>query len=89
MNDEFGIKSRQLQAQLASLWSSQEVARLFGVTPMTIWLWRENRGLPKVELKGTARPAIRFVPEDVLAWAKARQIRMYPIREGREARVAA
>lgn len=64
------------QRKLSALWTTQDVARLFDVTPMTVHLWRLNRGLPTVVIPGTLRNAVRFEREAVLAWACARNVRM-------------
>lgn len=43
---------------------------LFGVTPLTVIKWRNNKGLPFMKLPGDGRPAIRFSAKRTAAWAK-------------------
>jgi hypothetical protein len=71
------IATRQLQNQLRALWTTADVCRLFKVTSMTVITWRQNRGLPALEVPGTKRPAIRFIPSEVLAWAKRNDVLTY------------
>jgi hypothetical protein len=60
--------SAQLQNQLSDLWTAQDVCAYYGVTAMTVHLWR-GRGLPAVVIPGHMRPAVRFLPSEVRAWA--------------------
>jgi hypothetical protein len=73
------IATRQLQHQLRSLWTTNDVCRVLKRTSMTVHTWRQTRGLPAIEVPGSKRPAIRFVPDDVLAWAKKNQVPTYPM----------
>lgn len=59
-----------LQKAINRTWSTQQLCRRHGVTPMTIHAWRA-RGLPAIEVKGDRRPAIRFVPKEANLWIKS------------------
>jgi len=63
------MRTSDLQKHINSLWTSDDVCAYFGVTPMTVYLWRQNRGLPALVFPGNARNAVRFVPDEVRAWA--------------------
>jgi len=75
-----------LQARLASLMTTRDVADMFGVTSMTVHLWRMNRGLPVIVIPGDTRPAIRYDRADVVSWAAAQERR--PRLQPRAARAA-
>jgi len=47
--------------------SQRDVARLFGVSVRTVHRWRQSRTFPKPLLVGSV---VRFLEEDVLAWAE-------------------
>lgn len=66
----------ELEKHLASLWTTTDVARLFGVTPMTVSLWRTNKRLPTIVIPGDSRAAIRFDRDEVMKWALENKIRM-------------
>lgn len=68
------VESRRLQRLLKRCWTIQEVSQLFQVSRMTIHNWRATKGFPDVVITGDARPALRFVPKDVLAWAKKNNV---------------
>lgn len=67
---------KDLQMKLDVLWTTQDLCSLFNKTGMTIGNWRKHRGLPCVVINGKQRPTIRFVPTDVLAWAKKQNIKV-------------
>ena len=67
-----------LQTQLNRLWTQNDLADKFGVTGMTIHLWRNNRGLPTIVIPGKARDAVRFAPEEVRRWARENNVKMRP-----------
>lgn len=71
------MRTHDLQTALESLWTTQDVARVFRVTPMTIHLWRQNRGMPAIVIPGEGRPAVRFREDDVCEWARSHGIRVY------------
>lgn len=66
-------QTNRLQKQINGLWTAQEICERWGVTAMTVHLWR-NRGLPALSIPGYARDAVRFVPEDVKNWTKRNDI---------------
>lgn len=72
------MKSKTLQAKLDGLWSVGKLRRLFDVTGMTIHLWhtRQENPLPAIVIKGDGRDAIRFVPDEVRAWARKNGVPM-------------
>lgn len=78
------MQTTAIQKQLNALWTAQDVAEHFNVTPMAIYLWRE-RGLPCVILPGTSRPAVRFVPADVREWTHKHGIKPKKIKRYRPA----
>ena len=49
--------------------TTQQVATMFGVTPMTLYNWRSNRALPYHHLPGGTKPPVRFDEGLVLKWA--------------------
>jgi hypothetical protein len=61
-----------LERQLSDLLTAQDLVHIFGVTPMTIHLWTalDKDPLPKLTIRGSSRPAVRFIPADVADWAK-------------------
>jgi hypothetical protein len=60
----------RMQQKLDHLWTTQDLCRGFDKEAMTIYLWRKNEDLPAIRIAGDRRDTIRFVPNDVLAWAK-------------------
>lgn len=73
------ITTHQLQKQLEALWTTADVCSVLRRTSMTVHTWRQTRGLPALEVPGSKRPAIRFVPSDVYAWAKKNEVDVYPL----------
>lgn len=71
------LTTSELMEQLANCWTVNDVAEAFSVTTMTVHNWRAQRGLPTVLMQGDARPAVRFVPADVLKWARDNRV---PVR---------
>lgn len=69
--------NEHIMTQLSSLWTTADLCRLFDRTPMTITLWRRNKNLPTITIPGGLKPTVRFVPADVLAWAKANNIEVH------------
>lgn len=69
------MNTAELQKALDGLWNIRDVARLFGKTAMTLNTWRQQHpDFPVIAVPGDRRPAIRFVPEDVLIWAMIHDI---------------
>ena len=71
-----------LQQQLSELWTVNDICARYGVTKMTVFLWRRDRGLPAVVIEGEKRPSIRFVPDDVKAWARANNVKSFRVEAG-------
>jgi hypothetical protein len=71
------MDTRSLQKEVQQLWTVQDLIKKFRVTAMTIRQWRLDKQLPALVLEGKGRPAIRFVPDEVLSWAKERKVRMW------------
>lgn len=68
------VLQKQLDGLLRQTWTAQDIRDRYHVTAMTVHLWR-GRGLPAVVIPGTARPTVRFVKSDVIAWADQRGIK--------------
>lgn len=71
------LSSNQLQETLNRLWTVQDLISRFRVTHQTIHNWRKESGLPAIDVPGTNRNTLRFIPEDVRAWAKRKQKKLY------------
>lgn len=65
-------EKEQLIKSLASLWTVQDLKRMFNRSHMTIHNWRRADGLPHIEIKGDVRSSIRFLPSEVRQWARKR-----------------
>ena len=61
------LLSEKLQKQLNKTWTAQDVAEFFNVCAMTVHNWRAS-GCPAIDIEGTNRPAVRFIPQEVEAW---------------------
>ena len=59
-NQENGVKLTHAQA-----------CRMFDVTSMTIYKWRQKYGLPIVHLEGGKKPPVRYDEGMLIAWARA------------------
>ena len=70
------LRSRQIQHQLDSLLTAQDLARMFKRTSMTISLWRRQRDLPAIVMQFGRRNVVRFVARDVQEWARKNKIPM-------------
>lgn len=70
------ISSRKLQSVLDDCWTVQDLQKLFTVTGQSIHNWRKwsDDPLPALVIPGAERVALRFVPDEVLAWAKRHNI---------------
>ena len=69
-------KTEELQKKLKDLWTMQDLERKFKRSPMTVYSWARRGDLPVVVIPGTARPTLRFVPEDVKKWAKKNGVKL-------------
>jgi len=63
------MKTAALQKQLDRLITVKQAMYMFDVSQPTIQSWRD-KGMPTVIVKSKERPAIRFVVDDIKAWAK-------------------
>lgn len=68
--------AENIMQTLRDLWTIEDVCERLSRTPVTIATWRRERNLPTVIIPGSLRPTIRFVPEEVTAWAKENGIRI-------------
>jgi hypothetical protein len=71
------MRSAELTKVLDECWTTQELTRKFRVTAMTINTWRRQKDLPCIPIRGDVRPSLRFVPDEVRAWAKAHNIEIH------------
>lgn len=62
--------TKELERAINKLWTTADVQRALGRSHQTIKTWRKDYNLPTVCIRGDAKPALRFVPEDVRAWAR-------------------
>lgn len=71
-------QTADLQKSLDQLWTTQDLCSRFASEPtaMTIFTWRRDRGLPFIKVPGTKRDTIRFVPNDVKAWARKNGLKL-------------
>lgn len=67
------MSSTELQKAINRCWTIADLVERCGVTGMTIHNWRK-RGLPVVSIKGRGRPALRFVPSEVIKWARQNDV---------------
>jgi hypothetical protein len=71
------INGVELQKLLERCWTINDMVEKFRVSGMTIHNWRNFRGLPAVVIAGEVRPALRFMPHEVVEWAKTNNVTMY------------
>lgn len=55
------------------------VLALFQISKPLLFVWRKIYGFPYAEIPGDDRPAIRFRLDEVRAWAKARNRKMFKV----------
>jgi hypothetical protein len=67
----------EAQAYFDRLLTIRDLCSRFRVTEMTIQAWRRQQQLPTIVIPGTARPTVRFDPDLVQEWARARGKMMY------------
>lgn len=72
-----------LEKALSELLTIKQLCKMFRVSEMTVYTWKRYRGLPVITVPGDARPAIRFLPEEVRQWAKREGIAV-PTARARE-----
>ena len=74
----------QLTAHIKPLWKAEDVAKRCAVQKSTIYEWCRMDYIPHIQLGiGCKRPCIRFYPDEVENWLKARA------KEGRSTRIPA
>lgn len=59
----------KVQIYLNTLMTSNQTARAFKVSEMTIRAWRLSKGLPALVITGEQRPTVRFDPVMLKNWA--------------------
>ena len=69
--------TKKLESEISRLWTVSDMERKFRVTYQTLKNWRRDKDLPTVCIRGEAKPALRFVPVDVRAWARQHGITIY------------
>lgn len=57
------------------------LCKLFGRCSLTITNWRNNEGLPYVEIPGEGKPSIRYRLSKVRKWAKSNSKRMHLVEQ--------
>ena len=57
--------------------TSEQVAKMFDVTLMSIYNWRMNRNLPYYHLPGGAKPPVRYDEGLVLHWSEVHNVPIY------------
>ena len=63
-------RTDKLQEAMTDMWTVDDVAERFGVTVVSVHNWRVlDDPIPALVIPGRGRPALRFVPDDVRAWA--------------------
>lgn len=62
--------AKVLNQQIKNLWNTHDLCRVLQVSPMTVQNWRKRKDLPAVVFPGKSRATIRFIPEEIEAWAK-------------------
>lgn len=55
--------------RIKGLLTTEQVAKVFGKTVLTVLTWRKEEGLPYVVIPGEDRHTIRFRVKRVRAWA--------------------
>ncbi len=78
------LSGAELQRFLDKCWTINDMVEVFRVTSMTIFNWRKMRSLPTVEIQGDGRPALRFMPNEVTAWARKNGIKMHTTNPGQQ-----
>ena len=74
----------QLTAHIKPLWTANDVAQRCAVKRSTVYEWCRMDYIPHIQLGiGRKKPCIRFYPDEVENWLKARA------KEGRSTRIPA
>lgn len=69
------LDSRTLEEQVNQLLTTEDICKMFGVTYMTVYTWKNTRGLPHITIRGESRSTIRYHPYDVSNWAAREGLR--------------
>jgi hypothetical protein len=64
---------------VAELVDTSYLCRVFNRSDLTVQLWRQNKGLPHVVIKGDKRDAIRYYLPEVTEWAARNNVRIFPV----------
>lgn len=77
------MRTSVLQRKFNELWTTEDLGAVFDRTPMTIHLWARDRGLPVIRIgrSDSRRPLCRYVPGDVLAWARRNKVPVQQLRK--------
>jgi hypothetical protein len=72
--------AKQLEQQLSGLLTVKDICAMFDITDMTVAAWRRKRGMPTLVIGGGKKQTLRFIPEEIQAWARQHNITMirYP-----------
>lgn len=62
---------------LSGTLNTADLTRLFSRSPLTILLWRKNKNLPYIRIKGEKRDTIRYDRAKVEEWAKQQGLRIH------------
>jgi len=81
------LDSRTIEDQVNRLLTTEDICKMFQVTYMTVYTWKNKRGLPCVTINGENRATIRYHPDDVNKWAAREGLR--PLMSRRRLKVAA
>lgn len=71
------IPAHEFQKYLHTLWTTQDVMRVFRRSEMTINIWRREHGMPYFLIPSDQRPAIRYDSDLVREWADNKGKEMY------------
>lgn len=57
--------------------TTNQLAKMFDVTKMTIYNWREKRNLPCFHLEGGDKPPVRYDEGLVIHWSEIHNVTIY------------
>ena len=64
------LDSATIEESVKHLLTFRQVAKMFNVSEMTLYIWKRYRGLPTIQIPGDGRAAVRFHPVDLQKWAR-------------------
>lgn len=70
-------RKEELLRYLNSLWTKQDLMKVFNRGHLTIQYWYQREGMPVVRIPGVKRDSVRFDRDEILAWAKKRQKQIF------------